>query len=97
MALTVNVLHREMFGRFYTTLAEVTFDTSYPTGGEVINPQEFGFESFLFVHASTSGSYIPQFDYENNKLIIFDGNYDTEVLDETDLSTLKIRVLAHGH
>lgn len=98
VAISVNVIYRELFGRFHTTLAEVQLDSSYPADGMPVDPHDFGLSYLDFVHLSTSRNYIPQFDYENNKIIVYEDDMaaGSEVTNGTDLSSVTIKMLVHG-
>lgn len=97
VALTVDVHHREMFGRFFTGLADVTFDNNYLAGGMELEPDDFGFKGFDFVSFSSNGGYYAEFDYAANKIIMRSTTIATEVAPATDLSLVTIKVLAFGH
>jgi hypothetical protein len=61
-------------------LVRVTFDSSYPTGGESFDPKELvGFTpAAVFLSpryasgATGSGGYVFQYDYTNKKILVFE-------------------------
>lgn len=112
MALTVATTNRNAqavsLGNLRARLVTVTFDSSYPTGGEAFAPADVGLSEFAFVGVSIDGApgYVVAFDYGTNKLMVFGVEQDadaavTDPLDEenatADLSTLVIRVLCIGY
>ena len=71
LAAAVTVIKRDkIFGKFIT-IADVTFDTSYPTGGEALTPNQFGLNVIDFMLPSPTAGYIFQFDHANKKLKAF--------------------------
>lgn len=80
-------------GRFGT----ITFDASYPTGGEAITPATFGL-TFLnhLVITDNAGADVVAWDRTNAKLVAYVRTTGVEVADTTDLSALVISVLALG-
>lgn len=78
-----------------------TFDSSYATGGEALTAATLGLESIHFVALSMENSgYVPQYDYTNAKIALYEAGADGAILDEvasaTDVSAVKVRVLAFG-
>lgn len=92
MALTVTTADENVAGARKTKVVNVTFDSSYPTGGEGFTPASVGFVSFTFVDIAPSDGYVYEFDYTNNKIIAYwvdtttDGAPMAQVADTTDLS-----------
>ena len=83
--------------------AEVTFDDSYPTGGEPISAASLGLKSIDFLSANPNGGYVFEFDHANSKLKAFQADYDAvadgpliQVADKTDLKAVKSRIWATG-
>lgn len=89
-------------------VADFTFDSSYSIGGEAVDvTKQFGFSEVWYVSidqilpVATTG-YVFRYDYTNNKIVAFwvdtstDGAPMAEVVDTTDLSTVKVRVFAYG-
>lgn len=99
----------DVWGRHRIRIETVTFDASYPTGGESFTPAMVGMSEFALVVPSVDANSLKgevvQYDYTAQKLVVLgveqdaDGT-DTEALDEedstTDLSTLVVRVLIVG-
>lgn len=78
----------------YERIGVLAFDSSYPTGGEAL---DFGddCETILWFQAQPTSGYSFQFDYANQKLLVYyvDNNAaadsaQIQVPDTTDLSTL---------
>lgn len=71
MAASVTVKKKNKFGNGYAVTADVTFDSSYPTGGEALTAQQFGLTVIDFVLPSPAAGYIFEFDHANSKLKAF--------------------------
>ena len=71
MAATVTVKKRTKFANLYAVIADITFDSSYPTGGEAVTPQQLGLTTIDFVLPAPAAGYIPEFDHTNLKLKMF--------------------------
>jgi hypothetical protein len=82
-------------------IKRILFDSSYASGGESLTAADLGLESLhiVLVHGEDSG-YIPQYDYTNSKLAVYEAGADGAALDEvadtTDLSAFYARVIAYG-
>jgi len=68
MALSINIKDRSVFGNKRVVIAEVNFDSSYPTGGEPLTPSDLGLQSIDFLNATSKAGYIFEYDYTNQKL-----------------------------
>ena len=78
-----------------------TFDSSYATGGEALTATTLGLEQIHIIVLSMENSgYVPQYDYTNSKIALYEAGADAAILDEvantTDVSAVKVRVLAFG-
>lgn len=71
MPASVIVKKKFKFGNGFGVVADVTLDSSYPTGGEALTPQQFGLSVLDFVLPSPAAGYIFEFDHTNNKLKTF--------------------------
>lgn len=109
MAVTVTKINRvknqpQRFGQLNAVLADVQFDSSYPTGGEVLTEADFGFTviyglSFLGMTDGagdgTVTSIVPNLETEATpKLVCYDGG--VEVTNATNLSGITARFLVLG-
>lgn len=77
----------------------ITFDNSYPTGGESYNLSLFGFDQVLH-HLETdgvnvAGNRLVVNDHGNKKLLLFTA-LGTQASNGTDQSTITVRVSAYG-
>lgn len=111
MALTVSNVDsfsQDVWGRHRVAVVEVTFDSSYPTGGESFTPADAGMAEFSLVLVSPDSSPAYQFayDYSAQKILVFGVQQDadaavTDPFDEednaADLSSVTVRVLCVGH
>jgi hypothetical protein len=75
MALTVSNTVPTVFGTQKVWQGTVGFDDSYPTGGEVFTPAGVGFVAFDRVDVAPKNGYVFQFDYTNNKILAYYGDY----------------------
>lgn len=111
MALTLStpspVVAEDVWGRAKVRVRTVTFDNSYPTGGESFTAADVGLSEIFYVGFSADNSPAYQFayDYTNKKIQVFGVEQDadaavTDPFDEennaVDLSTVQIRVLVVG-
>lgn len=98
----------DVWGRQKTRIVTVTFDSSYPTGGESFTPANVGLASFtaVFFSPDSSPAYQFAYDYTNQKILVFGVQQDADAAvtdpfdeedDTADLSTVTIRVLCVGH
>lgn len=110
MALTISIKNKNGFadvaGDFWVAVADVTFDSSYPTGGESLVASDFKLPtqaSIIYLNATSVGGYVFSYDFTNKKLLAYRqkdpaaaGGADIalpEVADTTSLSTVVTRVL----
>jgi len=68
MALTISVVERTVFGNKRIVIADVDFDSSYPTGGESLQASDVGLKAIDFLQATPKSGYIFEYDYTNEKL-----------------------------
>jgi len=111
MALTVTKVATNVSGRLRTRIFDVTYDSSYATGGESLTAVDLGLKTVLTVavqQKSVSTSiYVHQYDLANSKLLAFRqkdpgdaGGADIplpEVGSTTNLSAIVVRVTATGY
>lgn len=81
-------------------LADVTFDSSYPTGGETLTAANFSVGAIKALTGGMNGGYVPEWDATNGKLLAFEAGADAAPLDEvantTDLSAVVFPVIVFG-
>lgn len=100
MALTLSVVKRNVQGASRSAIVDVTFDASYPTGGESfvvsdIDPSATSATAFTHVSSATNtvpGTNTYWYDYTNKKLMAFVITTGVQVADTTDLSASGCRV-----
>lgn len=100
MALSLSIVKQNVEGATRTAVVDVTFDSSYPTGGESfvvsdVDPSATAATAFTFVSAGSRT--VPAtndffYDYTNKKLMAFVMSSGVEVADTTDLSAAIVRV-----
>jgi hypothetical protein len=83
------------------SIKTITFDSSYPTGGESIASTEVGLESIALVLLSPDhNGYVAQFDYTNSKISLWEAGADGAALDEFastgDASAVIVRAIFYG-
>lgn len=71
MAASVTIKKRFKFGNGFGVVADVAFDSTYPTNGEAVTAQQFGLTALDFVLPSPAAGYIFEFDHVNSKLKAF--------------------------
>jgi len=106
MALSVSVNRTDTVGRYtkYTT-GTITFDSSYPTGGESLTVSNVGLSSKIeFIAVTDASGYNFQYDYTNNKVLAYWPNSDAtapsvgkQVANTTDLSAVTCNFIAFGY
>lgn len=102
MALTISVVKRSVVGDLRCVVADVTFDSSYPDGGEAFGPSDvdpaqasgaaFHWCSVGMNDATDADNRIASYDYTNKKLRLFTAGA-TEAVDTSDQSAVKVRVM----
>ena len=96
MALTISPVRTFVLGDHRCVIADVTFDSSYATGGESLTNTDLGLTRSLMsldAGVATTGHACP-YDYTNQKLMAFNGT--TQIANTTDLSAVTTRVVAIG-
>lgn len=80
----------------------ITFDSSYPTGGESLSDLSDLFKDLYCVLTDSVG-YVTSYDRTNDKLLAYYADYDgtadgalIEAASEADLSTLVVSFVAFG-
>lgn len=111
MGLTYSVDQPEVYGRHRRVRGTLTFDSSYPTGGEAFAPTSVGLVQLTElvvrpgIGASTVG-YVPTWDRSVSapKVLVMMGDNNNasdgpliQVADTTDLSALVIPFEAVGY
>src|SRR5574337_242409 len=92
MALTIAFVKRYALPAGKGVIADITFDNSYPTGGESLAPADVGMISIQHVSADQKGvgNRIAQYDYANSKLKLYTA-LGTEATNASDQSTIVVR------
>lgn len=90
-------------GGLLVVVKDVTFDSSYVTGGESLTASMLGFTTVKSVVAPAAGGYVFEYDYVNSKLLAYYADYDAgadgaliQVAGAVDLSAVVTRILAVG-
>lgn len=106
MALTVSPQKVFIVGDRKEAHVDVTFDSSYPTGGESLTAADLGFDGELnyvsggvAVKADGTLAVLVAYDVTNSKLQAFKSNTAAnmqEVANTADLSTYKVRLRCVG-
>lgn len=105
MALTNSVVFRTTFGNKKVVVVDVTFDSSYPTGGESLTAANLGLTKIQYVAPGVADTnYVTRYDYTNSKLLAYTSDYSTdvdgpliEVANATSLATADVRLLVVGY
>lgn len=70
MALTFSQKHNTVVGNKRMTVTAVTFDSSYPTGGEAVTAADFGLVVLDIVLVQPPSGFFVEFDSANSKLVV---------------------------
>jgi len=97
MALTITAIKRVHVPAGRALVADITFDSSYPTGGEPLTPADLGMTSIEWLEAKQKGlaSRLAAYDYANAKLVLFTA-IGAEAANASDQSTIVVRAFAIG-
>lgn len=104
MAATVSIVSdpARVEGDHRVTCANVTLDSSYPTGGESVTPAQLGLEAvdYAIVNVKSVGGTVnvanASYDAATSKIKVHDET-PAEVANTSDLSTLVVQIVAFGH
>lgn len=99
MALTHSTNFRTVFGNKRAVFGTVTFDASYPTGGEAVTAATFGLQNIdALIVLGTRGvvTWSPWYNPATGKLLVQVTADGTQAASEADLSTLVADVLVIG-
>lgn len=104
MALTVTSLEKAKLSRLRLNVVRVTFDSSYPTGGESLTAAQLGLNKVTVVIPLTASGYVGEYDLTNSKLKAFYGDNNNasdgplvEVANTTDLSAVTMNLVVIGY
>lgn len=105
MALTVSAVRRTVYGNRRIVIANITFDSSYATGGESLTASDLGLTTIDHVSPGVStGGYVTVYDHTNSKLLALYGDNNNaadgpliDVASTTDLSAVVVRVQVTGN
>lgn len=85
------------------SVTNITFDDSYPTGGEAVTPGNLGLTKIEAVIINGNTGHNLQWDQANKKIKAYYADYDAvadgaliQVPDTTDLATVVATVVAFG-
>lgn len=76
-------------------MGAITFDSSYPTGGEAIDLSNY-FLSIDTIFFGPNAAYYAVYNKSTGKVLVYNSADATEVANATDLSTLVLTFLAIG-
>lgn len=98
MALSFAESSRSVWGDKREVVTVVTFDSSYPTGGEAITPSQFGLVAIEYVDANplVSVDNDVYWDQANSKLFVTVRSTGAQVADTTSLATLTAQLRIVG-
>jgi len=100
MALTLTKVQHRIGLNSRIHVYDVTFDSSYPTGGEAVAASDFKLDSIdaifpTFSGATAANGRIVTFDPTNSKLLVWTG-VATEAANASDQSAVTARVIVVG-
>lgn len=90
-------VRKKNFGAEEFSLVKITFDSSYPTGGEAVTPSEVGMTRIdgAWPVGQAAGSRVAQWDQANGKILLFDDAL-AQVANASDQSTIVIYFIFIG-
>jgi hypothetical protein len=94
MALSVVQKQVLSLGSAKGVISTITFDSSYPTGGEDLLAADLGLSQVHGLVPMIGSGYNFQFNQSTGKLLAFNGT--SQIANSTNLSTLVVDVLAIG-
>ena len=102
MAVTVTIKHATVFGNKRIVVADITFDSSYPTSGEPLTATNLGLTNIELMLAAPDGGYVFEYDHTNHLLKAFWGSATAsavlaEVTNATSMSSIVSRIFAIGY
>lgn len=104
MAVTISAGSDIIEGQRKVWEGTVTFDSSYPTGGEAFDPtSSLGFVVVDSVIVEPADGYVFEWDSANSLILAYwvdtttDGAPLAEVVNATDLSSVVAKVTVKGH
>jgi len=71
VAASVSLKKTIKLSNLFAAVADVNFDSSYPTGGEALTAKQFGLNALVFVLPAPAAGYMFEFDHANSKLKAF--------------------------
>lgn len=71
MSISTTTIRREVVGRARIRTVEITFDSSYPTGGESFDPESVGLNKVDMAVIAPAAGYVFEYDYASNKIKAF--------------------------
>jgi hypothetical protein len=101
MAVSVNRIAKFVPGAGREVVADITGDTSYPTGGWPLPPSALGLDIIDFLECANSGGTTFEYNHTTQKLLAFRTGSGAnaalaEVANATNLSAVTARVRACG-
>ena len=101
MAVSISIGDKAVLGNKRVTFSTVTFDSSYPTGGEPLTAADLGLSTveYAVCNVNTVGGTQNVanvwYDKANSKIKVYDET-PGEASNTSDLSTLLVDVIAFG-
>jgi hypothetical protein len=103
-AIAVKKVSRKVPGSEKRAVVEVTFDNSYPTGGEVLTAKEIGLRRITlaecFILSGTESAVLrvgnAVYDKTTEKLKLIDNATGKELANASDASKVVVQVVAYG-
>lgn len=106
MALTIAIDAHDLVGTHRQKRGTITFDSSYPTGGEAVTPANFGLTAITDIQLEGDDGYVLRWDRSTTapKLLAYMGDNNNasdgpliEVANTTDLSAVVTRFTVTGY
>jgi hypothetical protein len=76
LVVTYEKTAEQCSGSMRTTFGSLAMDSTYPTGGELFSPRQFGLCRLFNLHVCPSKGFLFEVDYAANKLKAYYADYD---------------------
>lgn len=90
----------QRIGQVMAKFVEITGDSSYPTGGELLDPGALGFATIVAVILAPGGGYVPEWIPSTGKLMVRGGAASgallAEIANATNLAAITFRGIVFG-
>ena len=76
MVLTLGTAKHHNVGALKYKVFTIAFDASYATGGESLDPTDFGIVELVDIRIQSTSGYVFEYDYTNEKVLAYYADYN---------------------